>query len=129
EAGYPDGFDLPVIASTSDTAATLAQVYVEQLAQVGIDVQLESRPGAEYFELMTSGDYPAAGIGYGSQPLPMEYDGLFGPDAIFNPLGSRDDSIEAAYAEAVMAPEDQATPLYEQITTTLVEEAWFAPVV
>ncbi|WP_110589511.1 ABC transporter substrate-binding protein [Microbacterium suaedae] len=129
EAGYPDGFELPVIASTSDTAATLAQVYVEQLAQVGIDVQLESRPGPEYFELMTSGEYPAAGIGYGSQPLPMEYDGLFGPDAIFNPLGSRSDAIEDAYAEAIVSPEHEATPLYEEITTTLVEEAWFAPIV
>ncbi|WP_156759142.1 ABC transporter substrate-binding protein [Microbacterium karelineae] len=129
EAGYADGFELPVVASTSDTAATLAQVYVEQLAQVGIDVQLESRPGPEYFELMTSGEYPAAGIGYGSQPLPMEYDGLFGPGAIFNPLGSRDDAIETAYAEAIVSPEDEATALYEDITTTLVEEAWFAPVV
>ncbi|WP_221583596.1 ABC transporter substrate-binding protein [Microbacterium sp. G2-8] len=129
EAGYADGFELPVIASTSDTAATLAQVYVEQLAQVGIEVQLESRPGPEYFELMTSGEYPAAGIGYGSQPLPMEYDGLFGPTAIFNPLGSRSDAIETAYAEAIVSPEAEAVPLYEDITTTLVEEAWFAPVV
>lgn len=129
EAGYPDGFTLPVIASTSATAATLAQVYVEQLSQVGITLELESRPGPEYFELMTGGTYPAAGIGYGSQPLPMEYDGLFGPDAIFNPLGSTSDSIEAAYAEAVAAPAPEATALYEQITAELVEDAWFAPVV
>lgn len=129
EAGYADGFDLPVIASTSDTAATLAQVYVEQLAQVGITVELDSRPGPDYFEAMTSGTFPAAGIGYGSQPLPMEYDGLFGPAAIFNPLGSTSETIEQVYAEAIVAPEDEARALYEEITTELVEEGWFAPVV
>lgn len=129
EAGYPDGFSLPVIASTSATAATLAQVYVEQLAAVGITVELDSRPGPDYFEAMTSGTFPAAGIGYGSQPLPMEYDGLFGPNAIFNPLGSTSPVIEEAYAAAIVAPEDEAAALYEQITTELVEQAWFAPVV
>ena len=129
EAGYPDGFTLPVIASTSATAATLAQVYVEQLAAVGITVELDSRPGPDYFEAMTGGTFPAAGIGYGSQPLPMEYDGLFGPDAIFNPLGSTSPTIEENMAAALVAPEDEAATLYEAITTELVEEAWFAPAV
>ncbi|MDR2294256.1 MAG: ABC transporter substrate-binding protein [Microbacterium sp.] len=129
EAGYPDGFTLSVVASTSATAATLAQVLVEQLAAVGITVTLDSRPSADYFEGMTSGTFPAAGIGYGSQPIPMEYDGLFGPQAVFNPLGSTDPEIERLYHEAIAAPADEARALYEQIQTKLVEEAWFAPVV
>lgn len=129
EAGYPDGFTLPVVASTSATAATLSQVIVEQLAQVGITVELDSRPSADYFEGMTSGTFPAAVIGYGSQPLPMEYDGLFGPNAIFNPLGSQSDTIDDLMAQALVAPEAEATALYEQIVTELVEAAWFAPAV
>lgn len=129
EAGYPDGFTLPVIASTSATAATLAQVYVEQLAAVGITVQLDSRPGPDYFEAMTSGTFPAAGIGYGSQPLPMEYDGLFGPKAIFNPRGSASASIDDNMAKAMVADEATAKGLYEKVVTELVEDAWFAPVV
>ncbi len=118
-----------MIASTSATAATLAQVYVEQLAAVGITVELDSRPGPDYFEAMTGGTFPAAGIGYGSQPLPMEYDGLFGPDAIFNPLRSTSPTIEENMAAALVAPEDEAATLYEAITTELVEDAWFAPAV
>lgn len=129
EAGYADGFTLPVIASTSATAATLAQVYVEQLAAVGITVELDSRPGPDYFEAMTSGTFPAAGIGYGSQPLPMEYDGLFGPKAIFNPLGSTSPTIEQNMSAALIAPEDEAKTYYGKVVTELVEDAWFAPVV
>ncbi len=129
DAGYPDGFSIPVVASTSATAATLSQVLVEQLAQVGITVELDARPSADYFEGMTSGTFPAAVIGYGSQPIPMEYDGLFGPTAIFNPLGSQSDSIDDLMAQALVAGEMDAKDLYEQVVTELVEEAWFAPAV
>jgi peptide/nickel transport system substrate-binding protein len=129
EAGYEDGFSLPVVASTSATAATLSQVLVEQLAAVGITIELDSRPSADYFEGMTGGTFPAAVIGYGSQPMPMEYDGLFGPNAIFNPLKSQSDTIDALMGEALVAPEAEATGLYEQIMTELVEQAWFAPAV
>ncbi len=129
DAGYPDGFTLPVIASTSATAATLAQVYVEQLAAIGITVELDSRPGPDYFAAMTGGTFPAAGIGYGSQPLPMEYDGLFGPSAVFNPLGSASDTISQNMADGMTATEADAVAYYEAVVTELVEDAWFAPVV
>lgn len=129
EAGHADGFDLNVIASTSATAATLAQVLVEQLSAVGINVKLDSRPSADYFEGMTGGTFPAAVIGYGSQPLPMEYDGLFGPDAIFNPLKSKDQTIEDEMQAGLVAKEDEAKTHYEAVMTQLVEEAWFAPAV
>lgn len=129
EAGYKDGFSLPVVASTSATAATLSQVLVEQLAGVGITVELDARPSADYFQGMTSGTFPAAVVGYGSQPIPMEYDGLFGPQAIFNPLGSTSPTIEDAYTKALVAPEAEARALYEQIERELVEQAWFASAV
>lgn len=129
EAGYPDGFSLPVVASTSATAATLAQILVEQLSQVGITVELDSRPSANYFEGMTGGTFPAAVIGYGSQPMPMEYDGLFGPNAVFNPLGSSSDTLNSNMEAAMVASEDEATELYEAVMTELVEDAWFAPAV
>ncbi|TDT33294.1 ABC transporter substrate-binding protein [Naumannella halotolerans] len=129
EAGYADGFTLPVVASTSSTAATLSQVFAEQLAEVGITVELDSRPSADYFEGMTGGTFPAAVIGYGSQPVPMEYDGLFGPEAIFNPLGSSDDEINSTMEKAMAAPEEEATVLYQQVISRLVDQAWFAPAV
>lgn len=129
QAGYPNGFTLPVIASTSATAATLSQVLVDQLSKVGITVQLDSRPSADYFAGMTGGTFPAAVIGYGSQPMPMEYNGLFGPKATFNPLKSQSDTIDALMAQAMAAPADQATPLYEKVMTELVDQAWFAPAV
>ena len=129
DAGYPSGFSLPVIGSTSATAATLSQVLVDQLSKVGITVELDARPGPDYFEAMTGGTFAAAVVGYGSQPIPMEYDGLFGPSAVFNPLGSTSPSIEAVYQQALVAPEDEATAMYEEIQRELVEQAWFAPAV
>lgn len=129
EAGYPDGFSFSIVASTSATQALLAQVLVEQLSQVGITVELDSRPSADYFEGMTGGTFPAAVIGYGNQPMPMMYDGLFGPDAIFNPLKSQSDSIDENMAQALVSSPEEATALYEDIMTELVEDAWYAPAV
>jgi hypothetical protein len=37
----------------------------------------------------------------------------FGPDAIFNPLGSTSPTIEENMAAALVAPEDEAATLYE----------------
>ncbi|SNU00498.1 peptide/nickel transport system substrate-binding protein [Ruaniaceae bacterium KH17] len=129
EAGYADGFSFKLVASTSAMQALLAQVLVEQLSQVGITVELDSRPSADYFEAMTGGTFEAAAIGYGNQPMPMMYDGLFGPNAVFNPLKSQSDSIDAAMAEALVSDPDRATELYEEIMTELVEDAWYAPAV
>lgn len=129
EAGYPNGFTLPVIASTSATQATLAQVVVEQLAAVGIKVQLDSRPSADYFTGMTSGKFAAAMVGYGSQPMPMEYSGLFGPKATFNPLGSTSATITSLMDQALVSPQSEATVLYQKVERELVEQAWFAPAV
>lgn len=129
EAGYEDGFELNLVASTSAVQALLAQVLVEQLAQVGITVNLDSRPSADYFEGMTGGTFEAAAMGYGNQPMPMMYDGLFGPDAIFNALGTESETIEEAMAEALVSSPERATELYEEIMTELVEDAWYAPAV
>ncbi|WP_029149391.1 ABC transporter substrate-binding protein [Microbacterium indicum] len=128
EAGYPDGFTLPVIASTTATAAQFAQIYAGQLEEVGITLELDTRPGPDYFEAMTSGTFPAAGIGYGSQPMPMEYDGLFGPDASFNPLGVTSQTVQDTLAEATSMPQDEAVSLYEDINREIIEDAWYAPV-
>lgn len=129
EAGYPDGFTLAVIASTTALAALFAQVYVEQLAAVGITIELDSRPGPDYFAAMTSGEFPAAGIGYGSQPISMQYDGLFGPNAVFNPRGSSSETISQNMLAGLSAPEAEAQKYYEAVVTELVEDAWFAPAV
>lgn len=129
EAGYEDGLSINLVASTSAVQALLAQVLVEQLSQVGVTVELDSRPSADYFEGMTGGTFEAAAMGYGNQPMPMMYDGLFGPNAIFNALGTESETIEAAMAEALVSSPERATELYEQIMTELVEDAWYAPAV
>lgn len=129
EAGYEDGFTFKLVASTSAVQALLAQVLVDQLDQVGITVDLDSRPSADYFEGMTGGTFEAAAMGYGNQPMPMMYDGLFGPNAIFNALSTTTPTIEDAMAEALVSPPERATELYEEIMRELVEDAWYAPAV
>ncbi|WP_157007494.1 ABC transporter substrate-binding protein [Agromyces laixinhei] len=129
EAGYPDGFTLPVVASTSATQSLISQVIVEQLAAAGITVELDARPSADYFQGMAGAQFAAAVIGYGSQPMWMEYDGLYGPEAVFNPFGTQRDEIDELSAKAAMAGPDEREEYEQEIQRYLVEEAWFAPMV
>lgn len=129
EAGYPDGFTLPVVASTSATQALISQVIVQQLAEVGITIELDARPSADYFQGMAGAQFPAAVVGYGSQPMWMEYDGLFGPSAVFNPFHTQSAEIDALYTEAAMAEPEKRRGLEEEIQSILVKDAWFAPMV
>lgn len=129
DAGHADGFSLKLVSANVEAAALVSQVLAEQLASVGITLEIDARSGADYFTAMTSGEFPMAIVGYGSQPMPMEYDGLFGPNAVFNPLGTQSDSIDAKLRAALVASPEDATSHYEAIGRELVEDAWFAPVV
>ncbi|QTX05636.1 ABC transporter substrate-binding protein [Agromyces archimandritae] len=128
EAGYPDGFSLPVVAVNNPTQGALAQVITEQLSKVGIAIDLVAEQSDGYFQKMSGGEYPAAVIGYGSQPMWMEYQGLYGPDAAFNGLKAQRDELDELFTKAAAAgdPAEQRE-LNEQTERYLVEEAWFAP--
>lgn len=128
EAGYADGFTLQVVAVNNPTQGSLSQVIVEQLAAVGITVKLDSEQADAYAQKAAGGEYPAAVIGYGSQPMWMEYQGLFGPQAIFNGLKTQRDELDDLFTKAASASDpEERRALNEKSQRYLVEEAWFAP--
>ena len=57
EAGYPDGFDIPLLINADvadhDNVAVLLR---DSLAQIGVNVEIDARPAAAYIEVGNSGD-------------------------------------------------------------------------
>jgi ABC-type transport system substrate-binding protein len=130
EAGYPDGFTLKVTTAQFAGIDTMAQAIQGQLAKVGITLDLTTRTDVgSYIQDMTGGEFPAAAVGYGAQPMFLEGQGLFLPTApVFNGFHTDDATVTDLYTRAAAADSETRADLDRQLQEYLVENAWFAPV-
>ena len=130
EAGYADGFTLKVTSIQFAGIDTMAQAIKGQLAKVGITLDLTARTDvAAYIQDMTGGQFPAAAVGYGAQPMFLEGPGLFLPSApVFNGFHTDDPRVAELYTQAAAADPETRADLDRQLQEYLVENAWFAPV-
>ena len=130
DAGYAQGFTLPVVSAQFAGIDTMAQAIKGQLAKIGITVQLKTDTDIPtYIQDMTSKKFPAAAIGYGAQPMFQEGQGLFLPTApVFNGFKTDDPTLTALYAKASAADASTRATLDRQMEEYLVNQAWFAPV-
>jgi peptide/nickel transport system substrate-binding protein len=129
EAGYPDGFEFTVVSTPFFNGDTMVQAIAGQLAQVGITLNMQSiADTSEWATRMSSGEFPAASIGYGSLPLSVEGPGLFLPNAFFNAFDSQDAELTDLYNQLLVAAPDDVQSVSEKLEERLVELAWFAPV-
>ena len=130
EAGYAAGFTLKVTSAQFAGIDTMAQALQGQLSKVGIKVELTTRTDVgAYIQDMTGGQFPAAAVGYGAQPMFLEGQGLFLPTAaVFNGFKTDDPKVTALYAQAAAADAKTRADLDKQLQEYLVENAWFAPV-
>ena len=129
EAGYPDGFEFTVASTPFFNGDTMVQAIAGQLAKVGITLNMESiADTSEWATRMSSGEFPAASIGYGSLPLSVEGPGLFLPTAFFNGFHTEDAELTDLYQQLLVAAPDDVKGVSEKLEKRLVELAWFAPV-
>ncbi len=128
EAGYPNGFTLPVLSIVGGID-TMAQAMAGELAQVGITLQIKTDSSAQsYVTDAGSLQYPALAIGYGAQSIFQEGQGLFLPTAgLFNSFKSSSPYLANLYTLAVDSTNPKARAMIDQkIESYLVSNAWFA---
>ncbi|MGW4874689.1 ABC transporter substrate-binding protein [Streptomyces chartreusis] len=130
EAGYPDGFTLPMLSSPFAGIGTMSQALSDQLAKVGIRVKLHTVPNpSDYVKQLSSGSIPAAAVGYGYQPTYMEGVGLFMPTAsVFNPRKSTSPQLTKLFNNLTTASQHERPAAARAVHKWLVDNAWFAPV-
>ena len=132
EAGYPDGFALPTLASKIVGQDLLAQALAGQLAEVGVELDPLDVKGqiAEYFTNLANASFPAATIAFGRLPAAFDYGALYGPNAgPFNPFKSQSRELDRLYRRLSAAAPDEAGAIAQEMQALIVEEAWFLPVV
>jgi peptide/nickel transport system substrate-binding protein len=132
EAGYPDGFALPTLASNIVGQDLLAQAVQGQLAKVGVRLKPLDVKGqiSEYFTSLANASYPAATIAFGRLPAAFAYGALYGPNAgPFNPFKTQSAELDRLYGSLAAAGPDEAGAIAQQMQEFIVREAWFVPVV
>lgn len=130
EAGYPDGFTLPVLSVPLAGLDKLTQAVGGQLAEVEVTLEVTSKATPpDYFTAMVSGEFPAAVIGYGLANMNTLYAGLVNPAGPFNWFKTPDPELDELYTQYWVADEKSGVALQQQINERLVDQAWTIPVV
>lgn len=132
EAGYPDGFALPVTTSTKRGLGLIVQAMAEDWKAVGIKVELttEANDGT-YSEAQTAAELPVFGVSFGSDgELHNMGSTLYQNSSTFNPFKIKDPGVDALRTQAAaIAEEDEREAVYQQLVRRLVETGRFVPVV
>lgn len=125
EAGYPDGFSMtmPVIPGASDAIMTAVQ---QQLAAIGVKVELTSVPIADYQALLGQGKFPAAWFSLFQGPAWVAVNQIVAPQALYNPYKSTNADVAALVDKVGSAPADDTTAA-QDLNEYLTQNAWFVP--
>lgn len=130
EAGYGDGFTLPVVSVPLYGLDKLVTAIGGQLAEVGVKIDLQSKPDAGgYFTTMVSAKVPAAALQYGLANMGSLYAGYVNPAGPFNPFKVADPELDALYKQYFTASEAEGREVEKKINARLVEQGWALPVV
>lgn len=131
EAGYPEGKGLPVfkfeMAATHTTARQMAEYFKEQVAQIGIRVQLQpntwpqfnekiKNKKADVFEMAWNGDYPDA-----ENFLQLFYSKNVSPGP--NSANYSNPEFDALFEKALkLSPGAERTALYQKMEEMIVDD-------
>lgn len=124
EAGYADGFTLtlPALPGTESIMA----VVVQQLADIGVTVQQEAVPQANYVADISGGKYAAAWFQtFQGEPW-VAIKQMIAPNAGYNPFKTTTPELQAMLDE-VQAGGDESGALAAQVNEYVTENAWFVP--
>ncbi|PKV95512.1 MULTISPECIES: ABC transporter substrate-binding protein [Amycolatopsis] len=130
EAGYANGFTLPVVDSTLVGLDKMVQAVGGQLEKVGVKLQVTTKATAnDFFVALQSGQFPATAIPYGLANMASLYVGFVNPKGPFNPFHTADPKLDALYQQYFAANAQKGAALEKQINAYLVQQAWTLPVV
>lgn len=125
EAGYADGFDLPVpsIAGFETPLAALTQ----QLADVGIRVQSVPVSTSTFLADLDAGKFPVVYFNYFQGEPWVAINQLISTTALYNPFETTTPELQEMI-DAVQVGGAESSELAKSVNEYVTEEAWFAPV-
>lgn len=129
EAGYPDGFSLPVLTeSIIDRNTTYSQAIVDALKAIGIkaDLHVESTGIGQFTGQALSKQYPAIIFPSAGTDMFEVHNQI--SSGLFNPFKHSDPQLDSTLQQAFAANGADRTRLYQQATQRYQDLAWYIPV-
>lgn len=128
DGGYADGFSIETIIITgeSEVNVDLGQNLQAQLAEIGVDLQLEQLETNVYVDRWLEADFDSALSENGSGPDPHHtYVRYFTSDAVFQNVGGLSSpELDALFAEGRTTTDQEArVPIYAEISEILLDES------
>lgn len=131
QAGYPNGFVLPVLDSaTLDPNSVIGQAMVSQLQAIGIQAKLTVEPTfAQFIPAAMSKKYPAIVLPMTASGTGFYYAMQFILGGFFNPFGVTSPQLTSLLHQVAVATSTrQQSSAAAQVNDWLVKQAWFAPI-
>ncbi|GAA0984343.1 ABC transporter substrate-binding protein [Acrocarpospora macrocephala] len=132
EAGYPDGFTMPVTTQNKRGLGLVVQAMVDDWKAVGVTVDLKTEANdGTYSEAQTAAKLPVFGVSFGSDgEIHNLGTTLFQNSKTFNPFGISDPAVDKLRSDAAAIPTVEGREaLYQQLVRRLVETGRYVPVV
>lgn len=128
EAGYPNGFTLPVVTTSQASSNLVVQAMADNLKQVGVQLEMTNDSEAAKFQQdVRSKMWPAYGIVFGSVPVHLMSQLLLLPGGFWNPFDSSEPELANLYQRAAATGDAERAELDRQIIGRVVELGWFVP--
>ena len=139
EAGYPDGFSVQLlIRGTGDAHLDQAQVYQQQLAAIGVDVELVPTELPQYWPQLFESNF--AIVSHATGDATVDPSGLFEGAACCRPFRNffgvqdRTDDWFLEYEDVIFQAREltdrtERAALYHRALEILLEQGWTIPTV
>ncbi|WP_420593863.1 ABC transporter substrate-binding protein [Deinococcus sp.] len=134
QAGYKDSGALTLITTADEPGPKLAQAVQQQLAAIGMKVNIKALPGAEYINTITTPGTTAIGVSawFQDYPDPSDFlDVLFEAAYIqpggFNLSAYKNPAVDKQLAGLRGLPLDQALPGYQKAQKEILADFPWVP--
>lgn len=130
EAGLADGFSLRLGSINTDTYVQVAEVVQQNLAEIGVDVEIEPLLANRVRELFSvERSLPAVVTVKLADPDPsITVANHYLPDGFYNPGGLENPRITTLAAEGLKGTQEERATVYHEIVELSLEDAFSMPV-
>ncbi|HEY8548098.1 MAG TPA: ABC transporter substrate-binding protein, partial [Acidimicrobiales bacterium] len=125
EAGYEDGFTLPILATSEST--TVVEAIAGQLEEVGVSVEIVPASPSGLSHDLLEGTHAAVYLPWGMTDTYIDAQFLLNPESAYNPTGASDPEMLALVDEGAAQQPEERDATYRELSARIVEQAWYLP--